>query len=87
MTEKTSTNSIVKNEKNDEGCPTPISYPCAWTSSAISIGCEGCDQWEKHHGTDCGEMMFCSLPCTFILDTVCLFVTIPKWIYQKTCSK
>ena len=87
MPEKTSTNSTVKNDKNDEKCPSPISYSCVLTSSAISIGCKGCDQWEKSFGTDCGEMMFCCLPCTVVIDSVCLFVTIPKWIYQKTCSK
>jgi hypothetical protein len=30
-------------------------------------------------------MLFCCLPFTVIIDTVSLFVTIPKWIYEK-CS-
>lgn len=82
---KTTENNDTNNDENK--CPSPFMSPCVCSINVWNEGCAGCDQWEKHYGTDCGEMMFCLLPCTSIIDTVSLFVTIPKWIYQKTCKK
>ncbi len=75
----------ISKQNDEKGCPSPFLSPCACSINACNEGCDGCAQWEKHSGTDCREMMFCCLPLTVIIDTVSLFVTIPKWVYEK-CS-
>ncbi len=69
------------NETNDNICPP--SGPCSYTILSCNTGCTGCNEWEKHYGTDCKEMMFCCLPCALITDTLCLPFTITKWLCCK----
>ncbi len=68
----------AENKIND-GFPSPFESPCVLSAFACKEGCEGCNTWEKHSGTDCKEMLFCCLPFTTIIDTLCLIVTVPKW--------
>ena len=76
---------VEKTNENEtkDGFPSPISSPCAMSAYVFKEGCDGCNTWEKHYGTDCKEMLFCCLPFTSIGDTLCLFVTIPKWCWNK----
>jgi hypothetical protein len=77
----------ISKENDEKGCPSVISSPCVYSCYSCREGCNGCVGWEKRHVNDCGEIMFCCIPFTFVIDTVCLFVTLPKWIYQKKCKK
>ena len=75
----------ISKQNDEKGCSSPFLSVCVCTINVCNEGCAGCEQWEKHSGTDCREMLFCCLPFTILIDTVSLFVTIPKWIYTK-CS-
>jgi hypothetical protein len=81
-----SVNNISIKQDRDE-CPSVISSPCVYSCYACREGCNGCVESEKHHVNYCIEIMFCCIPFTLVIDTVCLFVTLPKWIYQKKCKK
>jgi len=69
------------NETNDNICPP--SGPCSYTILSCNTGCTGCNEWEKHSGTDCKEMAFCCLPFALITDTLVLPFTITKWLCCK----
>jgi hypothetical protein len=74
--------STVK-KTNENVFPSPFASPCGLSVFVCKEGCEGCNTWEKHYGTDCKEMLFCCLPCTSIIDILCLIVTVPKWLCNK----
>ena len=77
-TDKSKKNNTNNDEDEDKICPP--TGPYSYTISSYKTGCKGCDEWEKHYGTDCKEMMFCCIPCALITDTLCLPYTIPKWL-------
>jgi hypothetical protein len=68
-------------ETNDNMCPP--SGPYSYTILSCKTGCTGCNEWEKHSGTDCKEMAFCCIPFALITDTLCLPYTIVKCLCCK----
>jgi hypothetical protein len=70
-----------KNTEDNSFCPP--SGPCSYTISSYKTGCIGCNEWEKHYGTDCKELMFCCIPCALITDTLVLPFTLAKWLCCK----
>ena len=80
-----------KNDKNDNdddlfSLNKLVDKPCSCSRQACKMGCDGCAQWEKHSGTDCGEILFCCLPITFVCDTIVFPYTMVKFIVEK-CKK
>ncbi len=78
----------TSNENENEcRCMSLFDKPCSYSKQLYKCGCNGCDQWEKHYCTDCGEMMFCCLPCGFIMDTIVFPFTITKYLLSKCNCK
>jgi hypothetical protein len=74
-------------DKNESKCDTLLNGPCNCSKQACIIGCEGCDQWGNHSGTDCKEMFFCCLPFSFVLDTLVFPFTVTKCMIRKCCTE
>jgi hypothetical protein len=79
------TNQPSKNNVDNDICSfqTLLISPCNCSRQACSMGCDGCNQWEKHSGNDCKEMLFCCFPITFVFDTIVFPYTMIKFIVQK----
>jgi hypothetical protein len=81
-------NTQEKNDhKNDCDCYSLVYGPCNCSIQTCDLGCEGCLQPTNHSGTHCLELMFCCLPCTFILDTIVFPFTITKHLITKCKNK
>ena len=82
------TNQPSNNNVDDDKCSfhTLLISPCNCSRQACNMGCDGCAQWEKHSGTDCGEILFCCLPITFVIDTIVFPYTMVMFIVKK-CKK
>jgi uncharacterized protein YceK len=77
---------IYNNSNNSNNSCCDNLEPCSCTITSTKIGCEGCQKWNKHSGSDCEELIFCCIPFTIVIDTIILPYTISKCIYNK-CKK
>ncbi len=85
MTSNKQDKEIKNTNDKDNGCRFSelIDHPCNYSVQTCSTVIDGCNKWEKHYGTDCGEMMICCLPFTFVIDTIVLPISSVRYIIHK----